>query len=214
VPRLISIILIALAAVRGLQAQGNPMSRMQAINRDLGVECSHCHVGDDWKRDEKPQFGFAGRMIKMTAGLSSGTLRDLGGVTCWTCHRGKVKPDRMPRASWEGRLANWPEALKLKDDEAKKPAQEVYRNIQSLKDSPAGGLPMTMSVFAAALGVSCDHCHVPGRWDSDAKPAKATARLMLRLFSEIPTYFEASRQPSMQCYTCHQGAAKPQHGIQ
>ena len=190
------------------------MSGMQAIGRDLGVSCSHCHVGEDWKRDEKPQFAFAGRMIKMTQGLSAGTLRDLGGVTCWTCHRGKVKPGRMPRASWEDRLANWPEALKLKDEDAKKPAQEVYRNIQSLKNSPAGGLPMTMSVFAAALGVSCEHCHVPGRWDSDAKPAKSTARLMLRLFDEIPIYFEASRQPGMQCYTCHQGAPKPQHRFQ
>lgn len=186
------------------------MSRMRVIDRDLGVECLYCHVVDEWKRDDKPQFAFAGRMIRMTQGLSAGTLRDLGGVTCWTCHRGKVKPNRMPRASWEDRLAKWPETLKLKEDDAKKPAQEVYRNIQSLKNSPAGGILMTMSVFAAALGVSCDHCHVPGSWDSDAKPAKGTARLMLRLFSEIPTYFEASRQPSMQCYTCHQGSPKPE----
>ncbi|SPF42268.1 hypothetical protein SBA4_2900013 [Candidatus Sulfopaludibacter sp. SbA4] len=183
---------------------------MQTIGRDLGVECSHCHVADDWKRDEKPQFDFAARMIRMTQGLSAGTLRDLGGVTCWSCHRGNVKPARMPRASWEDRLAKWPDALKLKDEDAKKPARDVYRNIQSMADSPAGSLPMTMSVFAAALGVSCDHCHVPGRWDSDEKPAKATARLMLRLFSEIPKYFEPSRQPGMQCYTCHQGAPKPE----
>jgi hypothetical protein len=214
VARLIPVIFIALTAIRCVQAQDDRMAGMQTIDRDLGVNCSHCHVGEDWKRDDKPQFAFAGRMIKMTQGLSAGTLRDLGGVTCWTCHRGKVKPDRMPRAAWEPRLANWPEALKLKEEDAKKPAQEVYRNIQSLKNSPAGGLAMTMSVFAGALGVSCDHCHVDGRWDSDAKPAKVTARLMLRLFSEIPTYFEASRQPSMQCYTCHQGSPKPQHRFQ
>lgn len=183
---------------------------MQAIARDLGVACSHCHTADDWKRDDNPQFAFAGRMNRMTQGITRGTLRDLGGVTCWSCHRGNVKPPRMPRASWEDRLAKWTDALRLKDEDAKRPAREVYRNIQSLVDSPAGSLPMTMSVFAAALGVSCDHCHVPGRWDSDEKPAKTTARLMLRLFGEIPTYFEPSRQPSLQCYTCHQGAPRPQ----
>ena len=210
ISRLVPGTFAALAIIQCIQAQDDQVSRMKVIDRDLGVECSHCHVEDDWKRDEKPQFAFASRMIKMTQGLSAGTLRDLGGVTCWTCHRGKAKPDGMPRASWEDRLANWPEALKLNEEDAKKPAQEVYRNIQSLKNSPAGGIPMTMSVFAGALDVSCDYCHVPGRWDSDAKPAKVTARLMLRLFSEMPKYFEASRQPGMQCYSCHHGSPKPQ----
>jgi hypothetical protein len=208
--RFVSVILITLAVIKCTQAQDEQVSRMQVIDRDLGVTCSHCHVGDDWKRDEKPQFAFAVRMIKMTQGLSVGTLRDLGGVTCWTCHRGKKEPERMPRASWEDRLAKWPEALKLKQEDAKKRAPEVYRNIQSLKDSPAGGIPMTMSIFAGALDVSCEYCHVPGHWDSDEKTAKNTARRMLRLFSEMPTYFEDNRQPGMQCYTCHQGSPKPQ----
>ena len=35
-------------------------------------------------------------------------------------------------------------------------------HVQSMADSPAASFPMTMSVFAAALNVSCDYCHVPG----------------------------------------------------
>ena len=65
-------------------------------------------------------------------------------------------------------------------------------------------------VNLAALGVGCDYCHVLGRWDSDEKPAKVTARLMLRMFDEIPHYFEEGHQPVMQCYTCHQGSPKPE----
>jgi hypothetical protein len=183
---------------------------MQSINRALGVDCAHCHTVDDWKRDDKPEFAFAGRMMKMVEGLNAGTLRDLGGVSCWTCHRGSVKPARMPRASWQDRLDKWPDALKLSAEDAKRPAREVYRNVLSMPNSPAGSFAMTMSVFAGALGVSCDYCHVAGRWDSDDKPAKRTARLMLRLFDEIPPYFEKSRQPGMQCYTCHQGSPKPE----
>jgi hypothetical protein len=190
-----------------IQAQD---ARMQAIDRALGVECSYCHTGDDWKRGDKPEFAFARRMIKMTDGLSGGTLSNLGGIRCWTCHRGNVKPARMPRAGWEGLLAKWPEELKLSPEDAKKPRREVYKNIRSTPDAPAGSLPMAMSIFAAALGVGCDHCHVPGRWDSDEKPAKVTARLMLGLFDEIPHYFEASRQPSMQCFSCHQGSVRPE----
>src|SRR5450432_3964154 len=110
-------------------------------------------------------------MMKMTEGLSAGTLRNLGGISCWTCHRGKVKPARMPRTSWEDLLAKWPEALKLSPADAKKPRRKVYKNIRSTPDDPAGSLPMAMSIFAAALGVGCEHCHVAGRWDSDEKPA-------------------------------------------
>jgi hypothetical protein len=179
---------------------------MKAIDRALGVECVHCHTADDWKRDDKPGFAFAGRMMKMVDGVNAGTLRGIGSVICWSCHRGNVKPARMPRAGWEERLAKWPDALKLSSEDAKKPAREVYRNVQAMANAPAGGFAMTMSVFAAALGVSCDHCHVPGHWESDDKEAKRTARVMLRLFDEIPGYFEKSRQPGMQCYTCHQGS--------
>jgi Photosynthetic reaction centre cytochrome C subunit len=179
---------------------------MLEINRALGVECSHCHTVDDWKKGDKPEFAFAGRMMKMVEGLNAGTLRGVGSVSCWTCHRGNVKPARMPRASWQERLDKWPEALKLSAEDAKKPAREVYQNVPLMGNSAAGGLAMTMSVFAGALGVSCDYCHVPGRWDSDEKAAKKTARVMLGLFTEVPTYFEKSRQPGMQCFTCHQGS--------
>lgn len=156
------------------------------------------------------QATFTERMQKMTEGLSGGTLRDLGGITCWTCHRGNVKPARMPQASWEALLVKWPEELKVRPEDAKKSRRQVYKNIKSAPDAPAGSLPMEMSIFAAALGVGCEHCHVRGRWDSDEKPAKVTARLMLEMFNEIPRYFEQSRQPSMQCYTCHQGSPKPE----
>jgi hypothetical protein len=110
----------------------------------------------------------------MVEGINSGVLRDRDSIDSWTCQRGNTKPARMPRAGWEERLAQWPESLRLSPEDAKKPRREVYKNIRITPDAPAGGVPMTMSVFAAALGVSCDHCHVPGRWESDEKPAKNT----------------------------------------
>jgi len=193
------------------RAQDERMAQMRSMSNDLGVECTACHLADDWSNNQKPQFAAAARMIRMTDGLSAGTLKAFGGVTCWTCHRGKTTPARMPRAGWEDHLAHWPADARVSEEDAKKPAQQVFRNIQSLKDSPAGGLPMTMSVFAAALGVGCDYCHVPAQWESDQKSTKQTARSMLRLFSEVPKYFEGAKPPSLQCFTCHQGAPKPQH---
>jgi hypothetical protein len=207
----LGLIWVAMLAAGVCHAQTeNP--RMRVMARDLGVACGYCHLAGTWRDDSKPQFAFTIRMTQMQDGLNGGTLRGFGGVTCWTCHRGKAIPARMPRASWQDLLAKWPASLKLSEADARKPAEEVYRNIQSLKGSGAGGLAMTMSVFAGALGVSCDYCHIEGEWESDARAAKRTARTMLGLFAEIPRYFESSRQPGMQCYTCHQGAAKPQRG--
>jgi len=44
---------------------------MQSFDRALGVECTHCHVAGDWKRDEKPEYGFVERVIRMTGGLNA-----------------------------------------------------------------------------------------------------------------------------------------------
>ena len=92
----------------------------------------------------------------------------------------------MPRSGWEDRRAKWPDALKLQGRDAGKPVEEVYRNIQSLKRSNAGGLAMTMSLFAATLGVSCDYRHTEGQWDSDPKPTRNKGRRMLGLFAKAP----------------------------
>jgi hypothetical protein len=116
----------------------------------------------------------------------------------------------MPRESWQAVLAKWPAELKLSEEDAKKPRREVYKNIQTAPDTPAGGLPMAMSIYTAVLGVTCEYCHVPGRWESDEKAPKRTVRTMLGLFDEMPRYFEEAHQPIMQCYTCHQGSLHPE----
>lgn len=102
----ISFLLFAL----GLASPGLATQQTQALadhavsreyNRSLGVECGHCHNGSDFADASKPTFDFARRMERMVSGISDGPLRELGGVTCWSCHRGHVKPPRLPCADWE-----------------------------------------------------------------------------------------------------------------
>lgn len=174
-----------------------------AFNTALGVACEHCH-------ETPARMDRAQRMVRMRDGLSRGTLQPLGGVTCWTCHRGKAKPARVPRSSWMDIVQKWPGPA-MDEATLAKPAKEVFRNLQVLDgDSPASLIRMSMSIYSASLGVACDHCHVPGKWDADDKPAKQTARTMLRMFGELPGFFVKDASPTFQCFTCHQGAAKPQ----
>jgi len=69
----------------------------------LGVQgCNHCHVEDTAQRasDENPKKDIARKMIKMTMDINATYLQGVGDpalpdqpkVTCYTCHRGAVKP--------------------------------------------------------------------------------------------------------------------------
>ena len=75
---------------------------MRGYNSALGVQCNHCHVEDMAQRasDDNPKKDIARKMIKMTMDINSTYLQGVGDaampdqpkVTCFTCHRGAVKP--------------------------------------------------------------------------------------------------------------------------
>ncbi len=97
-----------------------------------------------------------------------------------------------------------------------KPAGEVFKNIQTLKNMPAGRLAGVMNGWTKALGVKCNHCHTPGAWEKEDVPAKQIAREMVALTSKINNESLKeiknlkSEKPSISCYTCHRGAVKPE----
>jgi hypothetical protein len=182
--------LLAVACLAGctsaVLAQDETQARMQGWSRALGVECTHCHVADQWADGSKPTFEFAGRMSRIVTALNDGPLREYGGVTCWTCHRGRSIPARLPRQAWEKIQADHTGEFERSPDRA-----------------------IAMSVYAASLGVDCSHCHESDR-TSNAKAPKAVVATMLAIFDEIPRHFDTSRAPTTQCFMCHQGRTTPE----
>jgi len=67
---------------------------------------------------------------------------------------------------------------------------------------------LSMDVFTQALGVQCTFCHVQGAFDSDDKPQKNTARMMLTMTREINDKFGDGKL-HVRCYTCHRGSSQP-----
>ncbi len=177
---------LILAASTSLLAQDDIQTRMTTWSVALGVECEHCHVAGQWSDTSKQTLAFARRMMRMVDGLNAGPLKGVGSITCWTCHRGRTIPARVPRAAWE----------KVQADHAVEFAGDADR-------------ALAMSVYTASLGVECSYCHGANRADN-AKPAKAMVARMSAMFTEIPKYFDESRQPRTQCFMCHQGAVKPE----
>ena len=59
--------------------------------------------------------------------------------------------------------------------------------------------------FNRALGVSCEHCHVPERSSDDAKPQFRTALGMTRMVAALNSG-ALKGVGEVACWTCHQGA--------
>ena len=76
--------------------------QMRTFAASLGVECTHCHVGTmaERSKDDNPKKNVARQMIRMTAAINTEMLKGVGDpapagtakVTCFTCHRGAIKP--------------------------------------------------------------------------------------------------------------------------
>ena len=79
---------------------------MNFVGDSLGVNCDHCHVkgeknpqtGEDtwlWERDDKKEKAVGRDMMRMVLELNRTTFNREGAVTCYTCHRGSTRPERM-----------------------------------------------------------------------------------------------------------------------
>src|SRR5688500_4712661 len=67
-----------------------------------------------------------------------------------------------------------------------RPAGEVFKNVQLLKDVPAARFLRIMETgYAKSLGVGCEHCHVEERWEADEKRPKRATREMMKLVRDI-----------------------------
>ena len=91
---------------------------------------------------------------------------------------------------------------------APKTAAQQFKNVQVLKDIPAGQIIPTMQFIAGALGVDCEFCHVERAMDKDDKKEKQTARKMIEMELAInKAHFK--KEIEVTCYTCHRGSPHP-----
>jgi hypothetical protein len=82
---------------------------MRSFAIELGTRCEHCHVGAgndlsqfDFASDAKPEKATARKMMNMITAIHAQYLNAVGDptrlpkVTCYTCHRGALKPLTAP----------------------------------------------------------------------------------------------------------------------
>ncbi len=92
-------------------------------------------------------------------------------------------------------------------------AEQVFKNVQSLKGLPVDEFLETMGMFAAATGLNCTDCHVDesgGSWEryADDNQLKRTTRAMIGIMTAINKQYFGGR-PGVTCYSCHNGNRRP-----
>jgi photosynthetic reaction center cytochrome c subunit len=176
---------------------------MNFIAASLGVQCTHCHIPDQYEKDDLPTKQNARRMFNMEQVIH----KEIGSnkVTCYTCHRGLPRPGPQsfsPR-DWQPPKDNkWA-------DQGDKPAEQVFKNIQIFKGEPVKNWMTIMSFMSASLGVDCTYCHVEGAFEKDDKPTKQKARVMLNMVTNVGKQFY-EKGNRISCNTCHRGKTKPE----
>lgn len=93
------------------------------------------------------------------------------------------------------------------------PAGTVFKNVQLLKDMPAGQFLTLMDQgIGKGVGHNCTDCHIANQWASDSLNRKKTARIMIDmvghinndLLSKLPVR-AGQAAPKIACVTCHRG---------
>ncbi|MGH7653693.1 MAG: photosynthetic reaction center cytochrome c subunit family protein [Gemmatimonadaceae bacterium] len=110
------------------------------------------------------------------------------------------------------RTATTAQLMKSIAGKENEPAGTVFKNVQLLKDMPAGQFLTFMDqTVGRGLGRNCTDCHVANQWDSDSLGRKKTARLMIGVMqginNDLLTKLPArnGNTPKINCITCHRG---------
>ena len=74
---------------------------MRFITASLGVECSYCHVPEHFEKDDKKPKQIARDMMRMTFAIDKANFAGYREVTCYSCHRGSLKPQGVPMIAGE-----------------------------------------------------------------------------------------------------------------
>jgi hypothetical protein len=94
------------------------------------------------------------------------------------------------------------------------PAGTVFKNVQLLKQVPAGRFLDAMEGFSQSLGTNCRKCHDTENFASDDKKEKQAARGMITMTRDINEKYikpmtTLDQGAAVSCFTCHHGKSHP-----
>ena len=68
------------------------LGAMNFMAGSLGVSCNHCHVPNQFAKDDKPAKQTARQHLQMTRAMNDANFEGKTVINCVSCHRGEVRP--------------------------------------------------------------------------------------------------------------------------
>ena len=72
------------------------LGAMNFMAGSLGVGCNHCHVVNQFAKDDKPTKQTARKMILMMRKINEDNFGGALNINCSTCHAGRTRPGLLP----------------------------------------------------------------------------------------------------------------------
>jgi photosynthetic reaction center cytochrome c subunit len=108
------------------------MDTMGMISAALGLNCLDCHTSDSdtaWEKFavDTTMKRTSRRMIQMVAALNKENFAGVKSVTCWTCHRGDLRPSTLPNLTVQySAPTEDPNDIQIRPDGSGPSADEVF----------------------------------------------------------------------------------------
>ncbi len=141
---------------------------MNLMSASLGVNCSFCHVGNEFEKEGNEHKDIAREMLKMTFELNKNYFKGELEITCNTCHNGRAHPQSAPN-------------LNLTRAEMRPKQPDVKPSVEQILDkyiSASGGktnLKKLTSLYIKAVRVEPDGATEPEEiWQKPNKILVAT----------------------------------------
>ncbi len=157
------------------------MDTMGMFSAALSLNCTDCHTSDStssWEKfgDDTPLKRTARRMMLMVNAINKDNFRGVRSVSCYTCHRGDLRPKAVPNlAAQYSAPVEDPNEIELLSVSGGPSADQVFEKyIQAL----GGGQRLAnLTSFAAKgtyIGFDTEHAKVPVEIFAKAPGQRAT----------------------------------------
>jgi hypothetical protein len=94
---------------------------------------------------------------------------------------------------------------------SRKVDKSVTKSAEKIEHDPDLATRQSMIQISKQLGVTCTHCHDPNNFKSHDLPTWNTAKEHMRVTQVLNSKQGFGGSPKVDCFTCHQGVAKPKN---
>ena len=157
------------------------MDAMGMFSAATGLNCTDCHTADDttsWEKfgNDTPRKQTARRMTQMVNAINKENFKGVRSVTCYTCHRGDLRPKMVPSLALQyGTPVEDPNEIEIFPASGQPSADEIFEKfIQAVGGTQRLANLTSFAAKGTYEGYDTEHAKVPVEIFAKAPGQRAT----------------------------------------